>query len=417
MNRRDLLKALAASGAVMTLPTNLAWAASQASPDRFLVILSAGGGWDVTSICDPKGDVRYGDGPETINWFTQSQIRKQGNLKYAPIIPGANLEYDWMEHVYKKYYQDMIVVNGVNCLTGSHAQGNYFLASGQSFANFPTIGALHSAPYKNTMAVPYYAAGQHSETAGEVSPVQINSAEVMDKFLSDGGLQPDPVNKLLQEKRQELLDHLGYDPEMPSKEETWKQFKSADLSSRDVADIANYLPDNGNSSGPKFQAEMCAALLASGQCAAAGFKSSAKFDTHADSDARTALLANTLFEELNSLISELERHGIAEKTTIMIGSEFGRTPWLNGNKGRDHWATGSVILMGKGLNGNRTIGQSTDGLRASLVNPETLQPDENGIKISIQHVHRALRDHLGMGAGTELNSKYPMPAERLNIFG
>ena len=47
MNRRDLLKALAASGAVMTLPTNLAWAASQASPDRFLVILSAGGGWDV----------------------------------------------------------------------------------------------------------------------------------------------------------------------------------------------------------------------------------------------------------------------------------------------------------------------------------------------------------------------------------
>lgn len=101
----------------------------------------------------------------------------------------------------------------------------------------------------------------------------------------------------------------------------------------------------------------------------------------------------------------------------MIGSEFGRTPWYNHGNGKDHWATGSVILMSPSLNGNRVVGRTTDALKPELFDPETLEVDrDNGIPITIQHVHKALRHHLGL-AGLPINSKYPMPVDLLPIFG
>ena len=45
--------------------------------------------------------------------------------------------------------------------------------------------------------------------------------------------------------------------------------------------------------------------------------------------------------------------------------EFGRTPRINGNTGRDHWARSwSVVVGGAGINGGRVIGQtSIDGTK------------------------------------------------------
>jgi uncharacterized protein (DUF1501 family) len=44
--------------------------------------------------------------------------------------------------------------------------------------------------------------------------------------------------------------------------------------------------------------------------------------------------------------------------------EFGRTPRINGNKGRDHWASSwSTVLAGGGINGGQVIGRtSADGM-------------------------------------------------------
>lgn len=52
----------------------------------------------------------------------------------------------------------------------------------------------------------------------------------------------------------------------------------------------------------------------------------------------------TLDKYLGLLIDTLAKRGLSEKTMLVVTSEFGRTPKINGNAGRDHWSN-SVPLM------------------------------------------------------------------------
>lgn len=47
---------------------------------------------------------------------------------------------------------------------------------------------------------------------------------------------------------------------------------------------------------------------------------------------------------LGKLLDSLEKRGLSEKTMLVVTSEFGRTPKVNANSGRDHWSN-SVPLM------------------------------------------------------------------------
>jgi hypothetical protein len=51
-----------------------------------------------------------------------------------------------------------------------------------------------------------------------------------------------------------------------------------------------------------------------------------------------------------ALIRDLERNGLLERTLVMVSSEFGRTPKINKDAGRDHWPkVFSVVLAGGGI--------------------------------------------------------------------
>ena len=60
-----------------------------------------------------------------------------------------------------------------------------------------------------------------------------------------------------------------------------------------------------------------------------------------------------------SLLADLESRGLLERTLVVATGEFGRTPHLNANGGRDHWpACWTAILAGGGVQGGRIIGAS-----------------------------------------------------------
>jgi hypothetical protein len=63
------------------------------------------------------------------------------------------------------------------------------------------------------------------------------------------------------------------------------------------------------------------------------------------------------------LTSDLEERGMLPETTIVCMGEFGRTPKINQNAGRDHWAASwSVLIGGGGLRGGIAVGKtSADG--------------------------------------------------------
>lgn len=65
-----------------------------------------------------------------------------------------------------------------------------------------------------------------------------------------------------------------------------------------------------------------------------------------------------------TLIKDLRSKGMLERTLIVWMGEFGRTPQINNNAGRDHWARSwSMMMAGGGVNGGIVVGKtSRDGM-------------------------------------------------------
>lgn len=72
---------------------------------------------------------------------------------------------------------------------------------------------------------------------------------------------------------------------------------------------------------------------------------------------------------LGALLSDLRRDGLLNETLVVVMGEFGRTVGpLNGQAGRDHFLTQSVLLAGAGIRGGRAIG-ATDQVGGNIVEP------------------------------------------------
>jgi uncharacterized protein (DUF1501 family) len=70
-----------------------------------------------------------------------------------------------------------------------------------------------------------------------------------------------------------------------------------------------------------------------------------------------------LDKAMSALVSDLADRGMLEDTVVMWMGEFGRTPNINGNSGRDHWARSwSVVVGGGGFQRGIVVGEtSRDG--------------------------------------------------------
>lgn len=84
------------------------------------------------------------------------------------------------------------------------------------------------------------------------------------------------------------------------------------------------------------------------------------WDTHRDNTAR---LKNDLcppFDRaFSALIADLKSRGLLEETLVAVVGEFGRSPKINANGGRDHWgACFSGVFAGAGMPGGMVIGAS-----------------------------------------------------------
>lgn len=67
----------------------------------------------------------------------------------------------------------------------------------------------------------------------------------------------------------------------------------------------------------------------------------------------------SLDQGLSALLDDLSERGLLDETLVMVSSEFGRTPKINTDAGRDHWPkVFSVMLAGGGIKGGMIYGSS-----------------------------------------------------------
>ena len=85
------------------------------------------------------------------------------------------------------------------------------------------------------------------------------------------------------------------------------------------------------------------------------------FDTHLDNFSRLRALLPPFDKGLATLIDRLKERGLFKETAIMVAGEFGRTPKINSQGGRDHWARAMFALMAGGdVEGGQVIGETDD---------------------------------------------------------
>jgi hypothetical protein len=99
------------------------------------------------------------------------------------------------------------------------------------------------------------------------------------------------------------------------------------------------------------------------------------WDTHQDNFGRVASLSAQLDAGFSALIGDLVERDLLDRVLIVCMGEFGRTPRINENEGRDHWPRAwSVAMGGGGVRGGQAIG-TTDAEGGEVVSTKIGVPD------------------------------------------
>lgn len=101
------------------------------------------------------------------------------------------------------------------------------------------------------------------------------------------------------------------------------------------------------------------------------------WDTHANNFTAMPLLCNTIDRAVAALLDDLHRIGKLDDTVVVLTTEFGRTPIVNNNSGRDHYPKAfTSVLAGGGFKGGYVHGKTSAGAEEVIENPLTI-PDFN----------------------------------------
>lgn len=144
-----------------------------------------------------------------------------------------------------------------------------------------------------------------------------------------------------------------------------KLVQALDLRNEDPKVLESYGkgdPRNRDDGGPKLMEHFLLArrlVEAGARCVTLAFS---RWDHHGDNFGALRQDLPLLDQGLSALITDLHQRGLDRDVTVLVAGEFGRTPTINKDAGRDHWPrVNFALLAGGGLRHGQVIG-STDRL-------------------------------------------------------
>jgi hypothetical protein len=99
------------------------------------------------------------------------------------------------------------------------------------------------------------------------------------------------------------------------------------------------------------------------------------WDTHVKKTADDAKALMTQVDDgMSALVGDLKERGLLDSTLVIWMGEFGRTPRINNNGGRDHWSRAwSSVLVGGGVKGGQVVGKTDRDGAAVTERPITVK--------------------------------------------
>lgn len=291
-----------------------------------------------------------------------------------------------------KRFKDIAVVRSMTQKTGDHRGGSYWMHT--SYGPRATIIHPTMGPWAQTLlgkkhdtlpdSVVIGAGGNHPGAGffgPSMSPLPIGDP---DKGVQNAAPYNGVDDKLF-DKRLDLMN--TFDDAFRRKfqtdevnaytefyDETLKLMKSEDLDTFDLSKEDNY-QEKANRYGNSRVGK--GAMLAK-RLVSSGVRfvevNSGGWDMHNDLWNSIQGTGGSLDQALAALIDDLKAEGLFEKTLICLGTEFGRTPRINANGGRDHHPrVFSTMFAGGGIQGGQVYGESDKLGMAVKENPVEAQ--------------------------------------------
>ncbi len=129
-----------------------------------------------------------------------------------------------------------------------------------------------------------------------------------------------------------------------------------------------------------------------------------RWDTHSRNFSTNRTRIPKLDMALSALLEDLYDRGLDRDVSVIVWGEFGRTPTINKNAGRDHWpAVNCALLAGGGMRTGQVIG-ATDRHAAYVVDHP----------VSFQNVFATLYHNLGIDPATAVSDRGGRPMTLLD---
>lgn len=326
-----------------------------------IIYLYLNGGASHLDTFDPKNNAETSTGIKAIKTTGDFEI-----TEHFPLLA--------------KHGSNFSVIRGMTSKTGAHAQGQYLVRTSypkNSLTLHPTMGALsywllgkqHGSIPDNILI-----SGDTEHSKGGYLDKQFYPLSIVNPTE---GLRygKKSVSDTIFNKRMQILNGLNKGfaqqnklPDVSSYntfyDETLKLMGSSDLDLFDLKkeDAATRERYGMNTLG---QGLLLAKRLIKNNVRFVEVDNGG-YDMHVDINDRMADKAVELDKALAALFDDLSSEGLIQDTLVVIATEFGRTPTVNVNQGRDHSPGAfSCVLGGMGL-GGRVIGK-TDEKGAKVV--------------------------------------------------
>lgn len=373
INRRTILHA-GASGLGLLLASWLdprrAFAAPAGGKPKHVIVLWMNGGPSHIDTWDPKTG------------------KTQGRHKsIATSVPGVRIS----EHLPElaRVANKLAIVRGMTSKEGNHVRAQYLLHTG--YAPTPTVqhpslgGWLSKRGGEPSTGLPAFVSLNGPSHGGGFFGVQHGPFIVRSggELPADVAL-PGDVDAARFADRQKLLGELETtfvartsDPKVEGRRDLYaKADRLMHASALDAFDVKKEPESTRKSFGDTPFGRAC---LTASRLVGAGVRcvevTLDGWDTHKNGFDRTKSLMGILDPAMSALLLDLERRGIANDTLVVWMGDFGRTPRINADDGRDHHpAAWTAVLAGGGIRGGTVHGE-TDADGAKVVKDPVTVPD------------------------------------------
>lgn len=439
MNRRQFLARAGLSAAALGLSNSLFGQVAQAAEanDHYFIFGYFEGGWDHLLALDPRDPTLFSERNMRETGIQPAYDRIPAQFSRSPIDAGPFMLGPAVGDELASMAQDFSVVRGINMATLTHEVGRRYFLTGRPpsglTARGNSVATLCCAQLGADRPVPHL--GHATETYNVDQPafagaLQIASVDHVQYILQENLGIPTTVPPNVKgalgaywAKKADCAPESGAgssrlaDIYRENRARARQVVNSAlhrefQFASPTLAAVRQRYGFAANQFDNAYgRAALASQALKTGLSRVVSIAFATELDTHDNTWATDhPVRLNDGFNALARLIADLKDAdapgggSMWSKTTLVVFSEFGRTPRINDRAGRDHHLGNCALIAGAGIRGGQVVGESGNALGPLLVNLETGRADESGVNLQPEHVLSTVMAAAGLDA-SELRSQ------------